>query len=125
MTRFIRCSEVDEAAVIDLNSRELTVGYRRAVAAALPEGIKPSNDFWHELADAIAEFFVVEENRLTRIAQDLKRREKIIELIDELNREIRSTYRPAGSQWTKRRTLCCGHCTRSNASSNIRSSGTG
>ena len=100
MTRFIRCSPVDEAAVVDINARELAIGYRRDVAAALPAGLDPPAEFWVELADIVADYFIVAENRSTWSQQDLARLQRIVALIDELNAEIRATDRgPALSQW--------------------------
>lgn len=82
---------VDPASVIDLNSRELEPSYRRAIAAALPAGLEPSDEFWAELADAVAGYFILSENRTRRqSARELERFRKIVVLIDELGKELRA-----------------------------------
>jgi hypothetical protein len=98
MIRFIRCSPVDEAAVVDVNNHELAAGYRIAVAAALPNDAVPTPEFWTELADIIVDYFVLAELRATQ--PDLDRMQRIISLVDALNTEIRATHRPALSQWS-------------------------
>jgi hypothetical protein len=79
------------SAVIDLNTYELTAGYRRAVTAALPAAIEPA-DIWRDLAEAIAGYYTLLEHRPTKI--ELKRWRKIVALTNALDKEFRAMRTP-------------------------------
>jgi hypothetical protein len=89
MTRFIRCSAVDEAAVVDLNTRELTAGYKRAVAASIPENDTSLDAFWCALATAVAGYFTLSGNRARRLSErELERIQQIRALVAALDKEL-------------------------------------
>jgi hypothetical protein len=69
----------------------LTDQYRQTVAAALPRGVEPPEEFWRDLETAVACFLSLQENRTRRPAKrELKRWRNIDRLVSELSSELRA-----------------------------------
>ena len=78
----------DTAPVLDPNG-VLTDQYRNAVAAALPAGVSPPDEFWRDLAGAIGTFLSLQQHRTDRPAKlELKRWQNIDRLVSELADEL-------------------------------------
>ena len=76
----------------DANTHEIAADYQRDVAAALPPGVNPSEEFWRELAAAVAGYLTLSRNRKRRPPKhELERWRKITALINELGKELRDT----------------------------------
>jgi hypothetical protein len=90
-------------ALDDINTGELSGAYRESVAAALPDDVKPSEQWWRELASALVDYFVVvqeyaAERPPKRVRESMQ---KIGALIDPLGEELRANRRlPLSLAWS-------------------------
>jgi hypothetical protein len=66
----------------DIYASELSANFRAAVAAALPRGAEPSDDFWHELAAVVAAYVISQRNRTNRgpTVGEIERFKRIVKL---------------------------------------------
>jgi hypothetical protein len=85
----------------DINTGELSSAYRDAVAAALPDDVEPSEQWWRELASALVDYFAVQEYDTERPPKRVRESmQKIGALIDPLGNELRSIRRlPLSLEW--------------------------
>lgn len=89
------------AALVDVNSGELASTYRDAVVRALPVGVEPSEQWWRELASAIADYFTVQERDAERPPKLIREvMQNIVALIDPLGKELSTIRRlPLSMEW--------------------------
>jgi len=87
--------------LVDVNTGELTSAYRDAVAAALPDDVKPSKQWCSKLSSALVDYFVVQEYEAERPPKRVRESmQKIGALIDPLGEELRAIRRlPMSMQW--------------------------
>jgi hypothetical protein len=85
----------------DINTGELTSAYRDAVAAALPDDVKPSEQWWRELSSALLDYFVVQEYAAERPPMRVRKSmQSIGAMIDPLGEELRAIRRlPLSLAW--------------------------
>ena len=92
MTKRKSKPDVDTTAVFDNNG--LTDQYLQTVTAALPSGVEPPEEFWHELETAVAGFLLLQERRTRRPPKlELERWQNIDRLVSELGSELRTIKR--------------------------------
>lgn len=85
---------IDPAAIFDGNTRQFEKNYKATVAAALPADICPTDEFWRELAAVVEGYFIMTERRTHRPPKrELKYWQRITDLVDELDRELRALHR--------------------------------
>jgi len=82
------------ASAFDSDACQLTASYKAAVAAAIPDSVCPTAEFWGELATVVEGYIKLTERRVRRPPKrELTRWRKIAALADELGKELRKVRR--------------------------------
>ena len=87
-------ANIDAVSVLDADTGGLAEPYKRTVAAALPPGVKPTEEFWHGLETAVTGYLGMQQGRATRPAKhELRRWKNIDALASKLGEELRAMRR--------------------------------
>ena len=87
-------ANIDAVSVLDADTGGLAEPYKRTVAAALPPGVKPTEEFWHGLETAVTGYLGMQQGRATRPAKhELRRWKNIDALASKLAEELRAVRR--------------------------------